>query len=66
MSCALQNVHTVNPMIKKKLGCSHHSCIFELNFMVLQIKTEGRDKFPINIPQIYVNFMKDERFPFVC
>jgi len=34
--------------------------------MVLQIKTEGRDKFPINIPQIYVNFMKDERFPFVC
>ena len=27
--------------------------------MVLQIKTEGRDKFPINIPQIYVNFMKD-------
>jgi len=33
--------------------------------MALQIKTEGRDKFPINIPQIYVNFMKDERFPFV-
>ena len=31
--------------------------------MVLQIKTEGRDKFPMNIPQIYVNFMKDERFP---
>ena len=47
-------------LLKNKIAAE-----LRLNFMVLQIKTEGRDKFPINIPQIYVNFMKDERFPFV-